>query len=116
MTYWAGTDEAWLTYVADPLGYLGAKILPGDRYAALAPMLFTTAIIVGQVGDTDAYDDRWCYEEPVPALLALQAWDGEGEPVGWHRHPRSGRRVARTGNEVDENGRMVPAGQVYVCR
>lgn len=38
------------------------------------------------------YDDGWCYDSVEAAIAAAEAWDGEGEPAGWFRHPFSGRR------------------------
>jgi hypothetical protein len=44
--------------------------------------------------DIDRYGNGgcWCYPDYASALAALDAWDGEGEPLGWHRHPDTGRR------------------------
>lgn len=71
-------------------------VLTGDgRYAAIYPLMFTHAIIVGKVGDRTGYDDRWCYEQDGSALAALVRWHldrFEGEPDGWHRNPKTGRR------------------------
>jgi hypothetical protein len=38
------------------------------------------------------YDDTWYYENIPLALEYGIRWDGTGEPTGWFRHPRSGRR------------------------
>lgn len=41
------------------------------------------------------YGDRWCFADYRRALAGLLDWtlrSGDGEPVGWHRHPASGRR------------------------
>ena len=54
--------------------------------------MFTTAIAVALDGDLHSVADRWCYHTPSSAKSALDAWTGEGEPDGWHRHPMSGRR------------------------
>jgi hypothetical protein len=44
---------------------------------------------IGEFG----YRDRWCYDDAPAAINAFIEWDGEtGEPAGWKRHPRSGRR------------------------
>jgi len=94
-------------------GFLAGKLLPGNRYSAIAPMGFTTALIVGQVGDTVGCSQRYCYHGEVPALAALLLWTGEGEPTGWHR-ALDGRRVAQGPDEYDEHGNLVPPGQVYV--
>lgn len=45
--------------------------------------------------------DEWCYETSAAALNALDAWDGEGEPEGWNRHPATGRYRHR-GDPNDE--------------
>jgi hypothetical protein len=59
--------------------------------------MFTQAIIT----DIDAwgYNDRWCYHSHLAAAQALEGWDGDGEPEGWHRHPKTGRRRDEDGNE-----------------
>lgn len=41
---------------------------------------------------TGFWDNTWNYQTVPPALVAAEAWDGEGEPEGWFRHPASGRR------------------------
>ena len=75
------------------MGYLVPKPISDDRVAAVVPMLFTFAIVtVTPRGCHAGYEDRWCYHDFVGAFTALAAWDGTGEPAGWHRHPDSGRR------------------------
>lgn len=77
-------------------GYLCAQEIEGDRYVAVMPLLFTSAIIIGRMRDyMIGYDDRWCYHNEADAICALALWAErgyEGEPEGWHRHPASGRR------------------------
>lgn len=78
------------------------KDKPG-RWAALQQFMFTWAIIEGQFGDYHGYEDRWCYSTREKAKAAFEAWNGIGEPTGWHRHPDSGRRVnLETGEEYVE--------------
>ena len=72
--------------------YQNIKLLSGDRWAATMQFMFTTAIVVGKVGNKLCYDDRWCYHDDATAAKALVQWDGIGEPLGWHRHPATGRR------------------------
>lgn len=38
------------------------------------------------------YEDRYCFATYELAKAALDNWDGTGDPQGWHRHPKSGRR------------------------
>lgn len=56
------------------------------------PQVFTTRIAVGDPDNPYFLDDVWCYHEPEQAYEAIRAWNGAGEPEGWHRHPRTGRR------------------------
>lgn len=88
----------WL--VAD-CGYRNARPLfsGSDRWVAIQPLMYTNAIITGRIGDRCNVDDRWCYHDYESALAALERWDGEGEPEGWHRHPSSGRRRNGDGEE-----------------
>lgn len=94
-------DAAFLTWLKAEANYVGIRPLPGNRWAAVWPMLYTHAILVGRIGDRFGYDDRWCYSDLSKAVAALDAWDGAGEPQGWHRHPVSGRRRADGDAEME---------------
>lgn len=96
--------------------YRDPKPIAGGRYACIRPMLFTYGIITGKIGDFYGVDDHWCYGGYAEAKAALLAWNGTGEPSGWHRHPRSGRRVARGFDEVDGDGNSVEPGAIYFVR
>lgn len=89
----------YLEWLWADCGYLHVRELPGRRWAAVAPLIYTAAVITGHMGDLHSYDDRWCYRDIDAARAALDAWDGTGEPAGWHRHPATGRRVAADGTE-----------------
>lgn len=78
-------------------GYLHVRELPEAGICGIMPMMFTHALIAGM--NRYGYEDRWCYRSEAAALAALDAWDGSGEPAGWHRHPDTGRRV-------DDDGRQ----------
>lgn len=78
-------------------GYLHIRKMPDGEYAALYKFMFTWAII--HELDYAGYGNRWCYHSYDDALKAFNAWDGTGEPTGWHRHPGSGRRRDQQGNE-----------------
>lgn len=73
------------------------RYLARNRYMAIVPFMFTTAIIVGDSRNSAFYEDRWCYETVEDAQKAFDKWDGAygTEPSGWHRHPNSGRRRPR---------------------
>ena len=95
-------------------GYRDIRFLPGRRWASTFQFMFTAAIIVGRIGDRGGYGDRWCYHAHADAKAALLAWDGTGEPNGWHRHPATGRRIAETDDEIDALGERPARGSVYV--
>mgnify|MGYP001031230436 FL=1 len=72
--------------------YSHVRPIGNGRYAAIAQFMFSTAIVVGRIGNYSCYEDRWCYKTAEDAIAALEAWDGQGEPQGWVRHPTTGRR------------------------
>lgn len=77
------------------LGYLHPKVLPSGDVACIYPLMYTHAIITLDADPDHAlmqYKDRWCFCDYAKAKTALDAWDGTGEPTGWHRHPATGRR------------------------
>lgn len=83
-------------------GYTMVRYIDARRWVGLFRFAFTWAIIVGQIGDEFSYDDRWCYHTEDAAAKAMLEWGDKkyaGEPDGWHRHPRSGRRRSDTGEE-----------------
>lgn len=85
-------DLTFLQSLKDDGGMLLPKLITGNRWAAIMPLLYTNAIVSGRMGHALSYDDRWCYHGFDAAKRALESWNGEGEPQGWHRHPPSGRR------------------------
>jgi hypothetical protein len=95
-------DAAYLTWLQQECGYRDVRPIGNGRWVAISPLMFTHAIIIGAMGDRLGYADRWCYSDYRSALAALDAWDGTGEPKGWHRHPGSGRRVDARGAEYVE--------------
>lgn len=82
----------YLEWLTDECGYRYARDLHNGRWAAVESLLFTGSLIVGRLGDMVGIDDRWCYRDVAAAKAALDAWDGNGEPTGWHRNPKTGRR------------------------
>lgn len=75
---------------AERCGYLDYKMFESGIDACIMPLLYTHAIISEL--NAFGYGDRWCYKDYQAAKTALDAWDGTGEPDGWHRHPPTGRR------------------------
>lgn len=86
-------DElSFMQWLKEDANILHPKPLGDGRWAGLKQMLFTWSIMTGKIGDETNVDDRWCYHGLLSAKSALDAWDGKGEPDGWHRHPVTGRR------------------------
>lgn len=110
-------DVAFLHWLKTECGIIMPKPLiekPG-WYAGIARKAFTHSILLGRFGDRLGYEDCWCYSTLTEAMLALTEWDGRGEPVGWTRHPTTGRRISQYPNERDSAGREVGmVGVMYV--
>ena len=72
---------------------LGKRVLADGRTVIVQPLLFGAACL--GVGSKDFFDggycDVWDYPTREAAIAAMNAWDGKGEPTGWHRHTASGR-------------------------
>ena len=83
---------AFARFLREEERYTDLKWVGAAGWAGIRELLFTHAIIVGRVGQMSTYEDRWCYATREKAQAALAAWDGNGEPDGWHRHPNTGRR------------------------
>lgn len=98
----ARAAAAFVTHLVQENGYSDPRLLGDGRYACVMPLLFTSAIITGRIGDFVGYEDRWCYGSLEAARAALETWSGIGEPEGWHRHPMTGRRRQMTDDGLEE--------------
>lgn len=97
------SEEDVSAYLTGTCGYLDVKVISPELWVAICPFIYTQAIIVGTVAEASyGYSDRWCYHTYEQARLALESWealDYVDEPIGWHRHPDSGRRRDEDGRE-----------------
>ena len=105
-----GTGEA-LTYLGrvaelgerhrinleDLLSYFDVQEKGEAGIVGISRLLHTPAIL--SAIDHCGHRGRWCYHTYAAAKAALDAWNGEGEPDGWHRAPYSGRRRNPDGTE-----------------
>lgn len=91
--------QEYLKWLKDGNGYTDARLV-GDapRYAAICKRIYHYDIITGKIGDEGGFDDMWSYHTYADALKALNDWNGLGEPEGWHRNPKTGRRRDENGN------------------
>lgn len=92
-----GEDVAFFEWLAGPEGgnCRMAGDLGGGRYCAIKPLLFHWTLIIGEIGDKEGFEDRFCYADRASAATGLIEWSSrewKGEPEGWHRHPATGRR------------------------
>ena len=90
-------------------GQYGALLFPdlGDgRGLWIYRMGYTHKLIIGPIG-VPWFDNSWCYATLATATAAFNAWDPstEVEPVGWVRHPHSGRRCFPDGDPATEEVR-----------
>lgn len=74
------------------LGALYVRDLPNGDEIVVHRMIYTTRICVGEQGGF-GYRRAWCYPNPAVAVLAAEAWDGEGDPPdGWVKEVGTERR------------------------
>jgi len=91
-------DKKSIEEICKECSCLDLKFFSNGGDAAIMPLMFTHAIVSGFT--PWGYKDRWCYGSYEEARAALDAWDGVGEPDGWHRHPATGRRRKNGKEEV----------------
>ncbi len=73
-------DPSLLNKVCASNGYMAAQISPeGDRWFALAQMLFTVGILHGTERDMEIGPaGRFCYHDYTAAIFALAEWKERG--------------------------------------
>lgn len=62
------------------LGYFTPRLMPTGEWAAIGRYLFTYGLVVGI--DERSYRTRFCYRLRQDAEMALEDWDGTGDPPG----------------------------------
>jgi hypothetical protein len=70
--------------------YTDLRRLEDGRWIGVHRLLYHWTLHVGI--DLWGYEDRWCFATRELAVAAMGAYQPGVEPVGWHRHPMSGRR------------------------
>ncbi|VTU44289.1 hypothetical protein RA8P2_00117 (plasmid) [Variovorax sp. RA8] len=60
-------------------GYTHVRRL-GETFVGLLQLNCTVGLVVGLTWE--GHDRRYCYESAKYALVALEAWDGQGHPGG----------------------------------
>jgi len=88
------TDEflAWLKNEEN--GYLLVAAMPDELWCGVKRLLFHYTLHIGVIGDTQGYDDRYCYATLEGATKGMLEWETrnfQGEPTGWRKHPASER-------------------------
>lgn len=89
------TPDAFRDWLLAEPDTLHVRLFPDAVvYTAVRRLLFHYTLILGEIGDVCSYDDRWCYPTEAAAVRAMEDWEpaAGGEPTGWHRHPKTGRR------------------------
>jgi hypothetical protein len=75
--------------------YYYVEVYGDGNYVAYYPLLMHWTIISGHLDLTYGYEDRWCFGDQKNVEDCFNAWkakDFNGEPEGWVRHPKTGRR------------------------
>ena len=81
-------EENYITSYSTLSEYAAYRQLPDGRWIGIHRLLFhwTLHVDIHDFG----YEDRWCIDTLEHALEAMMAWNGEGEPLHWHKHPSEG--------------------------
>lgn len=91
-------DEKWveLHRLMREEGYHTLLRVGDEEYVALHRLMFHWTIRRGTIERVFEYDDAWCYtadfDSALSHLLDWKSLEFSGEPQGWVRHPRTGRR------------------------
>jgi hypothetical protein len=67
----------------------------GEEYVAIRRLMFHWTVLYGLIWEKGLYEDNWCYVTLELAEQAVEEWKSrefQGEPTGWHRNPKTGRR------------------------
>lgn len=72
---------------------IATRVLPGGRILELWRFTHNYRLTLSEPQCHGfAVEDQWCYKDEAVGRSALDEWDGVGEPVGWVKHPATGRR------------------------
>lgn len=84
--------------------YVAMRQLPDGRWLGVHRLMFhwTLHVDVSEMG----YEDRYCYDHLLVAIEAMNAWDGTGDPIGWKKHPSTGR--TRIEADPAKEGESIP--------
>lgn len=88
----ANIDLELLREMADQYGYSHLRIV-GDDVQCISQFLYTSGILCRVT--LQGYGPRYCYHSMTDAVAAFEAWDGVGEPEGWHRATAPGKPTRR---------------------
>jgi YgiT-type zinc finger domain-containing protein len=74
----------------DARWWLRRRELPDGKILHLEKMPHFYRLSISPA-DAPVFDHVYDYEADEAAWTAILEWDGSGDPVGWFRHPQSGR-------------------------
>ena len=74
-------EDAKLLQFLDSEGYSFLREVPDQGICGINQLLTTTAIFCDL--DYTGYGNRYCFKDPVDAVLELAKWDGITEPTGY---------------------------------
>lgn len=87
--------EEYCARLAEENGYRTVLPKSSTEYLIITPLLFHWTVMRGLYACPEGVEERWCYANEGLARAAVEKWRAEGwqgEPLGWHRHPSTGRR------------------------
>ena len=61
-------------------GYERVRQTRSGQWVGVMSFIYTSALCIGL--DEHGYERRYCYERKKDALIACDAFDGQGDPIG----------------------------------
>ena len=79
--------------------YVALRQIDDGRIIGVHRLLMHWTVHI-DISDT-GYEDRYCFQNQVDAVIAMETWTGAGDlPGRWHRHVGTNRRRdPKTGRE-----------------
>ena len=97
-------------------GYLAGRVLSDELVFVIGAYGSFFRRMLCQNGDRTGWVDSWDYETLLGAERAMADCDGNSEPKGWYRNMTRGRRISRSPDEWDQDGKRVGSVGVEYIR
>ena len=74
---------------------IASRSFPDGTFIGVEAMIFTNRLCIAYAGTIfGCWDDVWCFDKNINIVEIMTNWNPyeQKEPMGWNRHPPTGRR------------------------